>query len=348
MEADKVYRFPNGSEIQFAGSDGGNIENLRGGYANLCIVDESGYVDDLNYAVYSVLSPTTKTVRGKLILASTPSRDPNHEFMTDFVRPAYEDNTLIKYTIYDNPMFTEDVIQETIAEYPMGAEDPQFRREYLCETAADSEVVVIPEFTEELQRDIVKYYELPAHYDCYVSGDPAATDLTVILFAYYDYLKKTIVICDELVTGGEGDTVTTQIIADGIKRKEKLLFSCPLTNEKKDPYLRIMDNNNPILINDMLTEHNLHFIPTAKDNKELQINKVRMMLSQGQILIHPRCKTLLYHIKTAKWHRVQSGVNAGQVKGFQRVKATSDGRFKAHHCDHSNDVTCYVSVVIYW
>lgn len=333
LVAEGVYRFPNGSEIQFAGSDNGNIENIRGGYANLCILDEAGFINDLNYAYYSVLSPTTKTVRGKVVLASTPSKDPNHEFMIDFVKPAQINNELVKFTIYDNPMFTPEIIKETIEEYPMGVEDPQFRREYLCETATDSEIIVIPEFTEAVEKDITRNYDLPAHYDYYVAGDPAAMDLTVILFSYYDYLKRTVVICDELVLGGEGDNVTTKDIADGIKRKEKLLFSCPLTGDIKKPYIRIMDNNNPILINDMISEHGLHFIATAKDSKELQINKVRMMLSQGQILIHPRCVNLIYHIKTAKWLRVINGPNAGQIKGFQRVKATSDNKYKAHHCD---------------
>ena len=82
--------------------------------------------------------------------------------MTEFVRPAYEQNELIKYTIYDNPMFTEKIINETINDYPMGVDDPQFRREYLCESASDSEIVVIPEFDETLEKDIVRHYDAPA------------------------------------------------------------------------------------------------------------------------------------------------------------------------------------------
>lgn len=328
-EADKVYRFPNGSEIQFAGSDSGNIENLRGGFAHLCLIDEAGFVDDLNYAVYSVLSPTTKTTGGKLVLASTPSREPDHEFMNDFVTPAEAEGKLIKYTIYDNPMFTEEIIQETIDEYPLGKDDPQFRREYLCESAIDAEVMVIPEFTDSLQRDIIRQVDMPPHFDVYVSGDPAAKDLTVLLFGYYDFLNSQLVILDELVLGGEGVDITTQDIADGIRRKEKLLFTNKLTGEVKEPYLRVMDNNNLILVNDLFIEHGLNFMPTAKDNKEAQINKTRMWLKQGKIIIHPRCVNLKYHIKMARWETTRTGTR----KGFQRVKASSDGSLKANHCD---------------
>jgi len=328
-EADKVYRFPNGSEIQFAGSDSGNIENIRGGFSHLCLVDEAGFVDDLNYAVLSVLSPTTKTTGGKIVLASTPSREPDHEFMVDFVAPADAEDKLIKYTIYDNPMFTDDIIKETIDEYPMGKDDPQFRREYLCESAIDSEIMVIPEFNDALQNDILKSVDLPPHFDIYISGDPAAKDLTALLFGYYDFLNSQLVILDELILGGEGTDITTQDIADGIKRKEKLLFTNKLTGEVQQAYLRIMDNNNLILLNDLFTEHGLHFIPTAKDNKEAQINKTRMWLKQGRIIIHPRCVNLKYHIKMARWQTDRNG----NRKGFQRVKATSDGRLKANHCD---------------
>jgi PBSX family phage terminase large subunit len=329
MEAEKVYRFPNGSEIQFAGSDGGNIENLRGGFAHLCLIDESGFVDDLNYVVLSVLSPTTKTVGGKIVLASTPSKEPDHEFMTDFVLPAEADDTLIKYTIYDNPMFNQQIIDETIAEYPQGEKDPQFRREYLCESAIDSETMVIPEYTTELERDIIREVGMPAYYDAYVAGDPAAIDLTVILFGYYDFFNGQLVIADELVLGGETDHITTQDIADGVRRKEKILFSNKLTGEIQEPFLRVMDNNNLILLNDLWSEHGLQFLPTAKDNKEAQINKVRMWLKQGKIVIHPQCKNLRYHLKMARWETTR----AGNRKGFQRIKGNSDKNLKPNHCD---------------
>jgi PBSX family phage terminase large subunit len=328
-EADKKYVFPNGSEIQFAGSDAGNIENLRGGFSQLCLVDEAGFVDDLDYAVKSVLSPTTKTVNGKIVLASTPSRSPDHEFMSKFVDRADADGTLIKYTIHDNPMFTEDIIQKTIKEYTGGYNDPQFRREYLCEIEVDSETKVVPEYTSELEKDIVFIPEIPSHYDIYVSGDPAARDLTVILFGIFDFMRSQLVILDELVMGGKNTHITTQEIADGIRRKEKLLFTNSLTGEVKNPHLRVMDNNNLILIHDLFQEHGLQFLPTAKDNKDAQVNKLRMWLKQGKLIIHPKCLNLRYQLKMARW-KVDGNNNR---KGFEHIGESSDGKLKANHCD---------------
>lgn len=331
--ADKVYKFPNGSQIMFAGSDNGNADSLRGGECNLALIDEAGYVDDLNYVVNSIISPTIRISKGRIILASTPSREPNHEFMTDFVQPAMQDDSIIKYTIYDNPMFDEKTIRDIIEDFPQGAEDPAFKREYLCESSSDSIVAVIPEFDENCKAEVVREYELPTHYDFYVSGDPASTDLTVILFAYFDFIRNKLVIYDELVMGGENTAITTDDIATGIFQKERLLFSNKYTGEPQKATLRVMDNNNKILINDLNFMHGLDFIPTAKDNKTEQVNKLRMMLKKREIEIHPRCVNTLHHIKTCKWNNKKDG--------FVRVKASPDRNLKGHHCD-AVDALCYL------
>lgn len=333
MTAESTYRFPNGSQIMFAGSDNGNAESLRGGECQLALIDEAGFVSDLSYVVGSIISPTTKITRGKIVLASTPSKEPSHEFMTEFVQPALLDETIIKYTIFDNPMFTEEIIKDTIAEYPQGVDDPAFKREYMCESAADAVVTVIPEFDEDSKEELVQESELPSHYDFYVSGDPATVDLTVILFAYHDFMRNKLVVYDELVLGGEGSLITTDDIASGIIRKEKMLFSNKFTGEPKKATIRVMDNNNKILINDLNIMHGLDFLPTAKDNKTEQINKLRMMLKRRELEINPRCVNTIHHIKTCKWNKKRDG--------FQRVKAYRDRNLKSHHCD-AVDALCYL------
>jgi PBSX family phage terminase large subunit len=327
-EADKMFVFPNGSEIQMAGTDAGNAESIRGSACHLAILDESGFHDynDFTYIVQSIVMPTLLTTKGKMILASTPSKEPDHPFMIDYVTPARKDGSLIEYNIYSNPMITEEDIEEMAEEFPGGVEDPDFQREYMLKSDVISSEFVVPEFDQKLKEDIlITVGEKPAFYDAYTSGDPAATDLTVVLFAYYDFLKSQIIVCDELVLGGEGEVITTLDIADGIRRKEKLNFSNPLTGEAYKPYLRVMDNNNKILINDLNVEHGLEFVPTAKDNKEAQINKLRMMLKQGRLMIDKKCKTLIYHLEVARW--------AKNKKDFQRLKGDRSRGMKPHHCD---------------
>ena len=157
---DKIYNFQNGSQIQLAGSDGGGIDSIRGGFAHLCIVDEAGFVDDLKYAVRSVLSPTIRTTGGRIILASTPSKSPDHEFITEYMIPYKATQRFKIYTLYDNPNFTPEIVQEIIADFPRGTEDPDFRREYLCQVAIDTEKAICAEFELHKEKIVVDDFEV--------------------------------------------------------------------------------------------------------------------------------------------------------------------------------------------
>jgi len=323
-EGKKEWIFPNGSRIQVAGTDKGHVEKLRGGYAQLCICDEAGFMTDLDYVVNSVLAPTTDTTGGRVILASTPNyKDPLHEFHTNFIYPLQDSGNLVKYTIYDSPMVNEEKIKKIISRYPGGVSNPKFRCEYLCEISVEKEKMVIPELTQELEKEIVKEWKRPAYYDVYTAGDPAFVDLTGILFSYYDFKNGVLVIEDELVMNGA--ELTTESLATNIKLKEKQNFTIPITNETKEPFMRVMDNNNLILINDLYRLHDLSFIATKKDNKEVQINQVRLMLSKKNIIINPKCKNLLYHIRNAKWNKNRNS--------FMRMPDSPDKTLRGGHAD---------------
>ena len=329
---DKIYVFPNGSEIQIAGTDNGNSENLRGGYAQLLICDEAGFMDDLDYVVNSILLPTTDTTDGKLILTSTPNyKDPHHEFHESFVFPIEAEGRLVKYTLYDSPMVDEQKIAKIISRYPGGIENPKFRCEYLCEIPKLTENTVIPEFTSSKEICLLdEDTKLPDHYDAYVSGDVGFRDLTAILFAYYDFMNAQLVVLDELIMNGP--EMTTDALAKQIKHYEELRFYNEEINMPVSPYLRIMDNDLK-LINDLMRLHDLHFIATKKDNKEAQINQVRLWVHQGKIKIHPRCKHLLYHLENAQWDKNR--------KEFKQLKDSLNGEIRGGHCD-SLDALIYL------
>ena len=299
--ADSIYRFPNGSEIQLAGTDSGHAEGLRGGSSDLCIVDEAGFCDDLKYIIQSILIPTTTTTRGKIILSSTPPISPDHDF-EEYRKEAEFKGNYVKKTIYDGlgSRINQEIINEIIEE--MGGEDNRdFRREYLCEVLTSEENAVVPEFDEMLAKEIVKEWKRPPYADNYVAGDIGFKDLTVFLFGYYDFKKAVLVIEDEISINCQKE-FNTKILADAIKEKENTLFQNPLTKEIMKPYLRVCDNN-LILINDLHTLHGLTFIPTAKDNAEAALNDMRIMLKEQRIIINPRCKTLILHLRNATWKK---------------------------------------------
>lgn len=308
---DNIYTFPNGSEIQLAGSDNGNGESLRGGSAHLCIVDEAGFCDDLEYLLQSVLIPTTLTTKGRILLASTPPRSPDHEFIK-FVKQAESKGTIIKRTIYDNPRITPDDIEEILKPYPDGVNDIQFRREYLAEFLVSQDDAVIPEFTQQLQDDIIKEWPRPPFFDAYTAADIGFRDLTVVLFAYYDYRKAVVVIEDEVVMNGR--KMTTEALALAIKEKENKLWVDPMTFETRAPLLRVSDNDLR-LINDLNILHGITFLPTAKDNAEAALNNMKIYLSQGRIIINPRCKTLIFHLRNATWNKQRSSYDRSPDAG---------------------------------
>jgi len=318
---DKMFNFSNGSQIQLAGSDGGNVESIRGGFAHLCIIDEAGFCDDLKYAVRSVLSPTIRTTGGRIIMASTPSKSPDHEFVTEFMIPYQQQGRLKIYTIYDNPNFNEEIIKEIIAEYPTGVDDPDFKREYLCELAIDTESAVCPEFALNKDSIVVSDLGRPEHTDFYIGMDVGYRDLTVVLFGYYDFHKAAICITDELVMNGP--EMTTDALANNIRQKEEENF-VDSNNNKVEAYLRIMDVDLK-LINDLRQLHNIQFLPTRKDNKEGAINEMRMWMGQGRVLIDEKCKHLIYHLEYGQWNTKRTD--------FKRLSDSPDKTLKGGHVD---------------
>ncbi len=298
---DYLYMFPNGSQIQMSGTDNGHHENMRGGKSDLWIVDEAGFCDELKYVVNTILAPTTDTTGGRGIISSTPSKTPDHEFIVEFLRPAEFNQTLIKYTIHDNPQLSQQKIQEIINRYPGKEKDPEFRREYLCEVINNGDLSIIPEFSTEIEAEICKPWQRPPFFDSYVSMDIGFKDLTVVLFGYYDFKNHLIVIEDEYIVNGVA--LLANNFAQEVKKREEALWTHPMSGEFKAPYMRVADNNNPIFLNELSYTHNLLFVSTAKDNKEAALNKLRMKVAAKQILINPRCKTLIYHMRNGSWDK---------------------------------------------
>jgi hypothetical protein len=295
---ENIYYFPNGSEIQLCGSESGNIESIRGGFAHICIVDEAQDVSELNYAIKSVLSPTTLTTNGKILMSGTPPKDADHEFIT-FIEKAQADGTLIRRTIYDNPRLTPEQIQEII-DVQGGVNSEDFRREFLCEVIKSKSRSVLPEVTEDLLKEIVKEWPRPAHFDGYTSMDIGLKDWTVLLFAYYDFRNNKVVIDDEIVV--YGPEMHLPVLTNQIKEKEEQLWTNKHTGEFQKPKRRVSDHN-LIVINEIrkFSGYSIHFELADKRAKMAGINRIRTMLADGNILINPRCKTLIRHLKDAKW-----------------------------------------------
>lgn len=296
-----IYVFPNGSQIQMAGTDANNAERLRGQKSSLILVDEAAFCNNLKYNVMSILFPTTTHTGGKIILASTPPEEPDHEFI-EFIEIADTEGLLTKKTLFDNPLLSDEKKQHIISKFVGGVNNPNFKREYLCELIRDENRTVIPEFDEELMQVVVREYHKPPFYTPYVAMDLGFKDLTVCVFGYYDFKQDKVIIEDEIVK--EGKDLKLNKFADEILLKEEQLWMNILTNELIKPEVRVSDIEY-IVINEInrasMGRLNFQAIRKAPGYKLPLINQLRVMLQSEKIYINPRCTTVIQHLKNARW-----------------------------------------------
>lgn len=323
-QKDYIYYFNNGSEIQLAGSDSGHAEKLRGGDSDIWFIDEAGSCSDLKNLVKSILLPTTLITNGKGILASTPPKEADHEFL-EYIEQAQQRGSLIKKTIDDNPRITAEQKQDLINEVG-GEHTDEARRELYCEIIKDSRTSVIPEFDSALEKEIVKEWPKPPFFDAYEGMDTGGKDLTVVLYGYFDFRADKIIIEDETVINFQDKDMNIEYLAKEINKKEKMLWTNPISGEYKAPHARVSDIS--YILTQEIYQHSrrlfsqnegVNFSIARKDDSDAMINNLRILLANKKIIIHPRCETLLRHLRNVRWDK--------QRKFFAR--STDDGHYDA-------------------
>ena len=304
------YRFPNGSDIWVAGCDNGGYERLRGTSTHLGIVDEAGFVDELRKVVDDVLLPQTITTDGRILIASTPPRTPAHDFVGYDLEvmgtPAH-----VHRTIYDASHISEEQVEEYMAECG-GEESSTWRREYLAEIVVDEEMAVIPEFGPNEHR-VVEARERPTHFDTYVSIDFGFKDLTFAVFGYLDFENATVVV-ERCLTWRH---THSEVIARDSKAMEMELWG-------GKPYRRVADA--PLqLIADLNRTHGFSIVPTRKDDKDAQLNALRLAVAGAgsyKLAVDPGCEQLIAHMRHAIWNKSKTSFDrSGDYGHFDGVDA---------------------------
>ncbi len=294
------------SEIKLVGLDR-KPNGLRGNAIDFIGLDEAGFISNLDYIYKSVIIPATSHRPDcKVFLLSTPPSTPAHDFV-DYAQKAEMEGGYAKFTIYDNPMLGPKDHARLM--YESGGEtSTTWRREYLCERVTDSDLAIIGEWKDEYVEAVLRddYFKF---YHKYISMDLGLGDFTAVLYGYYDYLKARLVIEDEwVVNKALIPNINTEIIAKGIRDKQDGLW-------EQKPYLKVSDNNNPLLLQDLGTLHQLHFIPTDKGTLEEMINAVKLMVNRGQIIVHPKCTQLIGCLKYGVWNKKRSAFERSKVYG---------------------------------
>lgn len=305
--ATKEYVFKNGSVVRFAGLNAEHADQLRGRAANLFVIDELGLVDDAKHVISDIALPMTLTTNGRLLFATTPPRSPGHD-STTIIKKMIQEKAVSTFTLLDNVRVSDSIKAEYLLE---AGENPEripdilagkampetttALREYWCELdVTDAETAVVPEFTTAVQKEICIAPEIPPYRDCYVAMDPGMQDKTGLLFSYYDYVAKKIVIEDELLL----KRASTDTIGEAVKAKEAELWTRPPLRRVSDLDLR--------LIMDLTQNYGLVFQKAQRPDALGAMDLVRTLVRRRELIIHPRCTGLIRQLRNATWNRKAS------------------------------------------
>lgn len=320
------WTFPNGSWVHLFGADDKRkADRGRGPKAELAIFDEAGFSPVLQYVLGSIFRPSLLHGGGMTLLASTPAEEPEHDF-TRICEVAEANGNWTRKTIFDNPLLTQAQVKRfleddardngyTVEEYMQTTE---FRREYLAERVTDKTLAVVGDDWELSRQAAMVEVPRPEFFDGYVSLDFGGVDPHAALFGFWDFKAGCLIVEDELLLR---DGQNTQQLADAIKAKETELWGASkwdgtlrgaadaqglpdwvlnAPDAPAQPYLRVCDTD-VALARDLATLHGLSFLPTAKDEKLLQVNELRVLLRQGRVKINPRCRNLDRHLRQTMW-----------------------------------------------
>jgi len=301
-ESKKKYRFSNGAEIQLVGLDR-NPNAGRGNYCDLYVFEEAAFIKNLKYLYSSVVVPMTMYREGaKVLMITTPPQSPDHDIV-EFCIKAKRENAYVELDIYKNPMATPAIIEEYKKEC---LTETDWLREYLCMFVTDKTKAILPEMLgyDHSRGAKSEHYELLHKYN---GMDLGVRDLNVNLFGYYDFPRGKLVIERELVMSGP--SMTTPLLHKAISDIEKELWN------GKEPYKRVADNNNPLLLLDLGSIHNMFFHSTTKDELHAMVNNLRVWIANGRIEIDESCKTLIDSMKFGIWNESRTEFGRSKTLG---------------------------------
>jgi hypothetical protein len=300
--SDNIFRFANGSRLLIRGCNRQSYDDLRGGTAGLCLVDEARGVDNLEDLIDNVLLPANAKAakenikNGYTLVSSTPPPTTDHPLESYF-----QEAELGGYYFHASVLeadYPEDVI-EIFKKEAGGEASMTWRIEYMAERGlVDTTLKIVPEFDKDLNTiDVAALEEikkLPEHqfYRWFESVDIGTVDKQILGGAFYSYLDATLYVDFERVAP-KGET--TKNFGDDLTKIEtdRKIFG--------KVYLRVCDTNGAQLALDLLESHHIAFYPTDKGRLVEMVNKVAVMMAAGRIKISKACPFLIGSLYNCVW-----------------------------------------------
>jgi hypothetical protein len=323
MFADEEWKVPNGAYIvMFGCKDDVQADRGRGPSAVASYVDEGAFYPStvLPYALSSVLSPQHMRTGGKIVCGSSPPKTPGHSWVK-IAEAAKRLNAYAHRDIYANSSMTQEQITAYLTSWAASKglsleeamETAEFKREFLALTVVDETASVVPEFIKA-EKDIVKEFELPPHFDGFASVDLGyARHATAITYGVADFKNQCLLVVDEswLLRANTRRMAEEMRVKEGHywhdKRDPKRIrlddgrWEFDVATTEPEMVLRVVDDPNGRLCDDLYDQHRISAGPSVKKDRDLAIALLRNVVQAHKVWIHPRCTRLIRQLRTATW-----------------------------------------------
>ena len=289
---DNTWLWPNGSRCHLGSAETmGDVEAQVGTACHLAVLDEAGKIrsDLLRHLVRSVLRAQFLTTGGNIVIASTPALTPAH-YLTILVAEAESVGAMARYTIDDCDHVPEHERTKMIDDLG-GRMSTEVRRELYCEHVPEKSRLIVPEWMDVEADCIVDIQSPPRFRDWYASGDFGFEDLSIVLYAWFDFGEQCIVVEHEVV----GHRVSSLEIGGDCKALELRERITPVTRVADAPLQLLADMNSPL-------GPGISFSPAMKDDADASLAQLRNEVQRRHIKINPRCTTLISHLRYGIWN----------------------------------------------
>lgn len=295
-KSDKRYKVGTNGEIRLGMMERAHVDSLRGGNAGLYILEEAAAAvtsDDFEYAYKAVIIPQLLRSGGKIVIITTPSKNPDH-YVHSVIQPQCEKKgTLYKATIFDNPQLTTEQIQNAINAYG-GADTLDFRREYLCEVVRDGRSLITPAFSD-VRHITNESYESVYAANCWIIGDTGGIrDKHVLQVWGHRITDNKKLIIAEVMFDSNTNTI---VLGDMIKQLR--------TKYQIKPYHIFLDCHGQTQV-DLNTLCDVSVTLPPKVDRDNAIMALNSAFFQDEIFINKSCEFTIKSLRSCMFNKTRT------------------------------------------
>lgn len=322
------------SMIEHRGWKNSQGESLRGGRANIIVVDEAREIANLRYFVENILAyQFDRQFLPLLVLSTTPPKSMAHEWASWYVPLAKKRGTYIICPAEDtdeaegNDDFSEEDAEKILEITGEARDSIAWKREALCKLISDPKSLIIPEFRDVKDKIIFKR-EPPPYFNAYEGVDFGFQDHNGVVLGFIDFLKGQFHIQGEVW----GANLSTGQLARAILELERRLWAAPGNARSRSmdadgqwwsykSLLRVGDHEQQQL-HDLALDHRLFIAPADKWDFDASLASLRHSIANEKITIDPDCVNLIHQAEHGTWKESADG----ERKTFTRSAVLG-------HCD---------------